>query len=247
MKFFLKLIFISFAFIQIASAGRMYDPEIGRFISRDPLGYVDGMSMYNAYFAEKFALDPTGNRFEIASITEEWDRPIFKKNGERSGFGYTIPSYNLPKLVTDDTGCHCYFDGEFLVSADVVVYTTNPIYWRDPFTDRVDYDTVIHVRRTQENIIRTHVHESFHTDNIKKFHDRWVARFDRITGLSYESETPQNCEDLKASYDTLVRYFKHAFNAMSRVEFDHDSFRGSGLPTSSYSLIDGTEYQTGNY
>ena len=41
-------------------AGRMYDPEIGRFISRDPLGYVDGQSLYNAYFAEKFALDPMG-------------------------------------------------------------------------------------------------------------------------------------------------------------------------------------------
>lgn len=62
MKFFLKLIFISFAFIQSASAGRMYDPEIGRFIQRDPLGYVDGMSLYNAYFAERFNTDPYGLR-----------------------------------------------------------------------------------------------------------------------------------------------------------------------------------------
>jgi uncharacterized protein RhaS with RHS repeats len=29
---------------------RMYDPATGRFISRDPLGYVDGMSLYLAYF-----------------------------------------------------------------------------------------------------------------------------------------------------------------------------------------------------
>ena len=62
----------------------MFDPEIGRFISRDPIvspkdpmvvmainkqrnknfiehnGYHDGMSLYNAYFAEQFGLDPMG-------------------------------------------------------------------------------------------------------------------------------------------------------------------------------------------
>ena len=39
---------------------RYFDTELGRFISRDPLGYVDGMSMYNGYFAEGFGLDPLG-------------------------------------------------------------------------------------------------------------------------------------------------------------------------------------------
>lgn len=38
---------------------RMYDPALGRFISRDPLGYVDGSSLYAAYFAPN-ALDPWG-------------------------------------------------------------------------------------------------------------------------------------------------------------------------------------------
>ena len=32
----------------------------GRFINRDPLGYVDGMSLYGAYFAQGFGLDPWG-------------------------------------------------------------------------------------------------------------------------------------------------------------------------------------------
>ena len=39
---------------------RYLNDEMGRFISRDPLGYVDGMSLYGAYFAERFALDPSG-------------------------------------------------------------------------------------------------------------------------------------------------------------------------------------------
>ena len=39
---------------------RYYDAEQGRFISRDPAGYVDGMGLYNGYFAGGFALDPSG-------------------------------------------------------------------------------------------------------------------------------------------------------------------------------------------
>jgi RHS repeat-associated protein len=38
---------------------RYYDGELGRFIGRDPLGYVDGMSMYGAYFVPK-GTDPYG-------------------------------------------------------------------------------------------------------------------------------------------------------------------------------------------
>ena len=39
---------------------RYFDNEMGRFISRDPLGYVDGFGLYNGYFAMGFALDPSG-------------------------------------------------------------------------------------------------------------------------------------------------------------------------------------------
>jgi RHS repeat-associated protein len=38
---------------------RWYDPATGGFISRDPLGYVDGMSLYRAYFVPN-GFDPLG-------------------------------------------------------------------------------------------------------------------------------------------------------------------------------------------
>ena len=38
---------------------RMYSPTLGRFISRDPLGFVDGMSLYYGFFVPS-GLDPTG-------------------------------------------------------------------------------------------------------------------------------------------------------------------------------------------
>ena len=39
---------------------RYFSDEMGRFISRDPLGYVDGFSLYGGSFAERFKLDPSG-------------------------------------------------------------------------------------------------------------------------------------------------------------------------------------------
>jgi RHS repeat-associated protein len=38
---------------------RWYDPATGGFISRDPLGYVDGMSLYRGYFGV-MGVDPSG-------------------------------------------------------------------------------------------------------------------------------------------------------------------------------------------
>ncbi len=39
---------------------RMYDPLTGRFLSRDPIGYLDGYSLYPAYFGLE-NIDPHGN------------------------------------------------------------------------------------------------------------------------------------------------------------------------------------------
>ena len=42
---------------------RMYSPTLGRFVSRDPMGYVDGMGLYGGYFVPN-SRDPFGT-FEI--------------------------------------------------------------------------------------------------------------------------------------------------------------------------------------
>ena len=82
MKFLLKTFLITFTFSQIAMAGRMFDPEVGRFISRDPLGYVDGMSLYNGYFAERFNVDPSGHSISWTreKSTKYWSDKKFDKN-----------------------------------------------------------------------------------------------------------------------------------------------------------------------
>ena len=46
---------------------RYYDSDQGRFISRDPLGYVDGMNLYGGYFVPN-GVDPSGEVWEAAAI-----------------------------------------------------------------------------------------------------------------------------------------------------------------------------------
>jgi RHS repeat-associated protein len=49
---------------------RFYHAQLGRFISRDPLGYVDGMSLYRAYFVPG-GVDPSGMAI-CKCISESW-------------------------------------------------------------------------------------------------------------------------------------------------------------------------------
>ena len=48
---------------------RYYHPTLGRFISRDPIGYADGYNLYRAYFVPG-GLDPWGL---TSLVQDEWD------------------------------------------------------------------------------------------------------------------------------------------------------------------------------
>ncbi len=50
---------------------RYFDDQMGRFISRDPIGYVDGTSLYAGYFAERLRVDPTGQWVWLVPVVAE--------------------------------------------------------------------------------------------------------------------------------------------------------------------------------
>ena len=57
-----KVMFMLVLLMTISNSlsARYFDPEQGRFNSRDPLVYIDGMNLYAGYFAQRFQLDPSG-------------------------------------------------------------------------------------------------------------------------------------------------------------------------------------------
>jgi RHS repeat-associated protein len=74
---------------------RYYSPVLGRFISRDPLGYVDGMNLYAAYFVPN-STDPHGLAPGKGGKGSIWDR-LFP------------PKFSRPKkpVQTDEETCSC--------------------------------------------------------------------------------------------------------------------------------------------
>ncbi len=101
---------------------RTYDPSAGRFLQRDPLGYVDGMSLYEyARSAALVYVDPLG-RFSIWDLTpagpamekakeefkklpEKTQKEALKKAGEFAGYGRGLnDSAGLPNSGMDHIG-----------------------------------------------------------------------------------------------------------------------------------------------
>ncbi len=80
---------------------RYYDPHTGEFISHDPLGYVDGMSLYRAYMGLAF-VDPAGlsrcqeDECEIESITVSVN---FDRGPSTSVDGFFVP-FNVVIVVS---------------------------------------------------------------------------------------------------------------------------------------------------
>jgi len=56
---------------------RVYAAQLGRFASRDPVGYVDGPVLYAAYFAVRGLCDPTGLSCRI-----EWEADLEECNDQ---------------------------------------------------------------------------------------------------------------------------------------------------------------------
>ena len=80
---------------------RYFDTNLGRFISRDPLGYVDGMGLYNGYFAEMFGMDPSGLDVSKTYIQEEMDISNNKKQDA------PIAEITVKMSLTDDCKIIC--------------------------------------------------------------------------------------------------------------------------------------------
>ena len=122
---------------------RYYSVEMGRFVSRDPLEYVDGMGLYNGYFAQWMELDPSGE----------------------GAWGTTEATLTFPGFVTEPGNAFCettcYHKGTFKVEIVVTI--------KKKFKGK---DGKMH-KRTAANITRTTVHEEKHKKAWEKYKKTW--------------------------------------------------------------------------
>ena len=101
---------------------RYFSDEMGRFINRDPLGFVDGFGLYNGYFAEHFGLDPYG----LETVTAEkaikywWERANRSEYMEYNSSRQTDISYDGKTYPTVQLG-----ELKFTLAADIEETGTN--------------------------------------------------------------------------------------------------------------------------
>ena len=72
---------------------RMYDPVAGRFTSRDPMGYVDGASLYYGYFAVAFT-DPMGMSLTLDPVNLR-DIQVTYGNTSGNSVGQTFSEFTI--------------------------------------------------------------------------------------------------------------------------------------------------------
>jgi RHS repeat-associated protein len=99
---------------------RYYDAELGRFVGRDPLEYVDGLNMYEYVKSRStLALDPSGLKWEDEYMGEDYFNGYSTLSGGtaplaiyRGGSGEPIGKVIPPVIVKgDECECHCVKDG----------------------------------------------------------------------------------------------------------------------------------------
>jgi hypothetical protein len=116
---------------------------MGRFANRDPIGYQDGMNLYAGYFAQHFAVDPSGNRFigkhSNGELSQEvnYYNPVIQtvENPTDADYYYSVKGRTrtstwLPEYEEYGKGekpC-CKIDGEYILRALIYVSVNNPDY-----------------------------------------------------------------------------------------------------------------------
>ena len=174
---------------------RYYHAQLGRFISRDPLGFVDGMSLYRAYFVPG-GLDPsgldcigckgnviTGGEYvpKSAPANVPWeDKAIPERPGTPIGnatLGFTATQVT----VKCDEQCEKCPDGKFRPTNCHVILK---------FCIFIDVTEIM--RRPDRTVDGTYGHEQRHIRNIIRWFERYSQSIhDAVNAVRFDNE--QQC------------------------------------------------------
>lgn len=225
MKQFFKILLLLTTLSQTIQAGRYYDSDYGRFVSRDPIGYVDGMSLYNAYFAERFASDPTGF---LREMTEQDFSVVYGTTQGQRSLAETDPHQLMPEEIEIDRawwatqGC----DWEIEVEPQGVTitvnkkrytqrnnnfYDSNGVAWDAPGTGSGSNNPHPDVRN-----ISTKDHELLHAKNwMNIYNSQFVPMVNSHEDKYYDTynDAVKAKKRIKAFYDFLY-YFFHLREAL---------------------------------
>ena len=129
---------------------RYFDVELGRFITRDPLGYVDGSGLYNGYFVPN-AVDPNGKKKWFVAKREGWH---FNENYEWDewfdtviGEGGIVQGWEgSMKIDFADVDKDCNYNSFWVKASAKSHYWHSPLFGLFSTDDKADYSVEMLLR-----------------------------------------------------------------------------------------------------
>jgi hypothetical protein len=127
----LVIIFAVFVFITDSDA-RWYDPEMGRFLSEDPVGFAGGVNFYvyvgnnPVNYRDPFGLHQVGFNGNIVLIVDDYGNPIATYPATSGAQGYMSPLYqNVPWKGPIPAGQYSFDPNDFSVPTGLHLYLRN--------------------------------------------------------------------------------------------------------------------------
>jgi len=197
---------------------RYYSGSLGRFIARDPLRYVDGMSLYAGYYAPNH-LDRYGLSIEDGYNPESaqnmpWKYKKFAGNNDLIQYGITIASFNVVCNCIDCAESNK--DKEKCKKIKCVTDLSSHIYLNDNFRngDMAGFDGRVHTERG------TYGHEQKHVQSLIDSVKAMLAEFEPKTEVC---NTPSKCELLSKEIEKDIR---DKYDIIYGNEADHEQGEG---------------------
>lgn len=206
-----------------------YSPELGNFLSRDPIEEDGGMNLYA--FAER---DPVNKYDELglAFVSHPLKRVQSIVSGNTLGFHDSL-------CVILTKRCECDQSTNVWFSKFLAFHVHSQIYVRTHMAGRSNTDrSIAHVKRPEPAILATIDHEQIHADEAEKWHDTNEAQIKIDLSEDHVFTTAKACEihrremllKWRAKWETHVA----RQNAHPDDLFGDDPSIGSGVPWNDY-------------
>lgn len=231
---------------------REYHPTLGRWIQRDPMGYHDGMNLYEyAASGPIDSFDPSGlQHVELPTKYSKHLNPIQNPYSLKPEeiYGYTDAFFIIDAVCTKcDNNCYRSTQPTFIVTTEIHIATWTYRSW---FFGLGGMDKDKEIQRTDKAVKQTLRHEQQHVAAFKAWDKMNEKAAMSELNTSCKFNTEKACKD---HIKKVVDKYQASFNNMRALEAGHktpqwdpNSEKYGGLPALQWPEWDEDQQNTVN-
>jgi RHS repeat-associated protein len=192
---------------------RYYDPNTGRWMTQDPIGFDAGDSNLYRYVrsAPTNSTDPSGFTFTSGGL-------VAVKHLDGTIYGYVRPGFEVLAFPVQDPVTKKWKLEmlDFVVSAGGKYRTYFYDEWKKD--EKGQFVGTEEFKRTKEDIQRTIDHEQMHINNWRAWHDNNKDAIQKDFNTDFEFKTKADAE---AAFEDRHKKWKMKFDTQNELESTH--------------------------